>query len=112
MPWERTAPTWLRSFVGPIGRDRAAPPSAVRSLRGEQLENRMVLSTAPVPVEAPQGETLAEYMAQEHAMGPALPAEAAPAAARDPQQVAAMLSPTSIDQLFGTGYGQGSGEGE
>lgn len=113
MPRERTAPTWLNPLAGLIGHDRAAPPTAVRRLRGERLEDRMVLSTAPVPVEAPQGQTLAEYMAQEHPMGPAIPADApAPAAAPDMQQVAALLSPTSIDQLFGSGYGNGSGEGE
>src|SRR5262245_19184588 len=105
-------PTWLNLFAGSIGRAVAAPPSAVRRLCGEQLEDGTVLSTAPVPVESLQGETMASYLAHEHAMGPALPAEAAPAPAPDVQQLAAMASPTSIDHLFGAGYGQGSGEGE
>jgi hypothetical protein len=109
MPREKRAPNWLNPFAGLISRDHAAPPSAVRRLCGERLEDRMVLSTAPVPVEAPQAESLAKYMAEEHSMGPALPAEVAPAPVPEMQQLAATLSPTSIDQLFGVGHGEGEG---
>ena len=73
----------------------------------------MVLSTAPVPVESTQGQSLANYLAHEHSMGPALPAEVAPApaAAPDVQQLAATLSQPSIDRLFGIGHGDGEGGG-
>lgn len=117
MPRERTAPIWLTPFSGLVGHHRAAAPSpAVRRLRGERLEDRTVLSTAPVPVEAPDAQSLEAYLAQQHPMGPVLPAEVAaepaPTPAPDIEQMAATLAPASIDQLFGVGYGQGAGEGE
>jgi hypothetical protein len=123
MTRERITPTWRNPFAGLIGRDRVAPPpSAMRRLRGERLEDRMVLSTAPVPVDVSQGQSLEGYLTQDHPMGPTLPAEVASATApeaatasapeADLQRLAATISPTSIDQWFGVGYGEGAGEGE
>ena len=124
---EKAAASWLNPFAALIGPDRAAPPPALRHLRGERLENRLVLSAAPV--EAPQGQSLADYLAHEHSMGPTLPiaivsaaaaegaVAAAPAPATPPtgpdlKQLAATMSPQTIDQWFGAGYGDGAGEGE
>src|SRR4051812_8875723 len=77
MPQQKFAPTWLNPFAGLIGRQRGAVPPAYRRLRGECLEDRMVLSTAALPVDTAQGQSLADYLAQAHSMGPALPAEPA-----------------------------------
>jgi len=109
MPQQKFAPTWLNPFAGLIGRQRGAVPPAYRRLRGECLEDRMVLSTAALPVDTAQGQSLADYLAQAHSMGPALPAEPAAAPASDVQQLSATLSPTSIDRLFGVEHGEGEG---
>jgi hypothetical protein len=113
MPRERIAPTWLNPFGGLIRHERGTPPApALRRLRGERLEERMVLSTAPLAADAPQSQSLADYLAQQHSMGPALPsAEVAPAPAAGMDQLAAAPSPVSIDQWFSVDHGEGEGGG-
>ncbi len=117
MSREKTAPTWQNRLTSFFGRTRRAEaPWPFRRLRGEILENRMVLSTAPI--DASHGESLADYLAEQHPMGPTAPADVAQdsisdtaAPAPDMKQLAATMSPTSIDHWFGAGYGEGEGEG-
>ena len=78
----------LRAF-GRGEREQSDPLSrSGRRLRGERLEDRMVLSTAPVPVQ----ESLAEYMAHDHQMGPVAPADVAVPSDADLQQLAALYT--------------------
>jgi hypothetical protein len=108
-------PSWLQSLTSLLTRRRQRRlPRMTRRLRGERLENRTVLSVAPVPVEETEGESLAEYIAQERQMGPSAPAELAAPAEQDSQDLPEALAPASIDQLFGIEQGeeQGAGLGE
>src|SRR5262245_34963044 len=113
-----TAANWLETINDLISRRPTRQATLpIRRLRGEQLEGRFVLSTAPIAVEPTEGETLAEYLAHDHEMGPAAPAETPvatnqAAAADQEDQVTADVSAVSIDALFGSEQSAGAGEGE
>jgi hypothetical protein len=82
-----------------------------RRLQAERLENRTVLSTAPLPVTAPPGETLAQYLAQAHPMGPIAPSQAMSADGAPIDALATAISPSSVDQWFAADHGEGEGDG-
>jgi hypothetical protein len=112
----RTGSSWLDVVAGLLGGDKKrALTRPIRRLAGERLERRMVLSTAPLAEESGDGLSLAEYVEQEHPMGPIAPASASgnenqAAQIQGTQILGAAVSAGSTDQFFGT-Y-QGTGEGE
>jgi hypothetical protein len=129
MPREKIFGSWVEGCINVLGSvPKQAPRPPIRRLFGEQLEKRMVLSTAPVPLED-QGQSLEEYLAQDHQMGPIVPAEVAPSPAPSPSpshatapalsqaqstdhhQLTGTIAPISVDQLFGVDQGEGEGDG-
>src|SRR5262249_35058762 len=78
MARQRTSASWFRTFRGLFGSQKEnCRKNCIRRLGAELLENRMVLSTAPLADAA--GQSLADYLADEHEMGPVAPAEIAAA---------------------------------
>lgn len=76
----------------------------------ESLENRMVLSVAPVDESV--GPSLAEYLAEDHEMGPMAPAEVAASDASTFDDTAALNSITFLPRAEGEGDGEGSSSGQ
>src|SRR6185369_4392897 len=76
MARQRTRGSWISRLLG-FSSEKKRPVRLAprRKLHAELLENRMVLSTAPLA--DIEGPSLADYLAQEHAMGPVAPAEIA-----------------------------------
>lgn len=106
--------SWLDHVAGLLSKNKNARPKPfTRRLVGERLERRTVLSVAPVELEAVAGPSLAEYLAQDHEMGPIAPVIAAMAVdGMNESLMAATLDPGVADQVFGVYQGEGLGEGE
>src|SRR5690349_16530105 len=64
--------SWFPTLLGTFGKNtKSRGVVSRRRLMAESLESRMVLSVAPV--DEAIGPSLAEYLAQEHEMGPVAP---------------------------------------
>jgi hypothetical protein len=117
MPRERSAHSWLNTVSTLLGSRHDRPPSRIRRLRAEALEDRTVLSTAALPTTPAPGMSLDQYLALEHPMGPIAPSAAAIADLSSTDNsssdslAATVVSPQSIDQWFAAAEGEGEGGG-
>ena len=101
MARKNTSGSWLDVIASLLNGDRKSGPGRrTRRLAAERLEGRMVLSVAPLDA-ADGGESLAEYLAMEQAMGPVVPAE-----------LAAMGDVTEVPEAFNQYFWMGGPEGE
>src|SRR6478672_3720327 len=100
--------SWLAGFCGLFGKKpQSRGIVSRRRLMAESLESRMVLSVAPVDESV--GPSLADYLAQEHEMGPAAPAEIATSDASSLDDTAALNPIAFLSQDEGEGEGSGQG---
>jgi hypothetical protein len=106
MARQQTRGSWISTVFGrSTGKIRSERRAPWRKLQAEWLENRMVLSTAPLADVS--GPSLADYLAQEHAMGPVAPGEIAAANVDALVAVPPMASTSNVGLLAGA-----EGEGE
>src|SRR5260221_11901682 len=105
-----TTPSWLDSVAGLLVGHNQRPHRMVRRLHGERLENRTVLSVAPLPVEPQHSESLVEYLDRNHQMGPTAPSGLAAPVDQAAHNLA-VLGPATVDHFFGIEHGEGEGDG-
>jgi hypothetical protein len=106
MARQQTRGSWISTIFGrSTGRIQSERRVPRRKLQAEWLENRMVLSTAPLSDVS--GPSLADYLAQEHAMGPVAPGEIAVANVDALVAAPPMASTNNVGLLAGA-----EGEGE
>jgi hypothetical protein len=106
--------SWLDVVAGLLHQGGKTPARSVRRrLTAEVLEGRSMLSVAPM-VDAVnlEGQTLNDYLAQNHQMGPIAPTGGGYVAIITGQEgTPVAVAPGNADLLFGAGQGEGEGEG-
>jgi hypothetical protein len=106
MARQQSRGSWISSVFGfATGNTQSERRAPRRKLHAEWLENRMVLSTASLADLG--GPSLADYLAQEHQMGPVAPGQIAAADVGAMVAGASMASQNNVVLLAGT-----EGEGE